>query len=267
MARTGLGVNISDFHLRTKEALRKASELRFDVVELPASFGELDPTQLSSSGRRHLSHFVHGLCLQIGALAVDIPGLRLTDPATAEELVARTRRVLEMAADLNVHLVTASVFGLTHPETGDPSPTAIEALRLIGETADVLGVIYALRPSSENSERVGRLFDELRCPSIGVGLDPGAMVMHGVNPLAVIDRFPENIVLMHARDGTVAQPGGTGHETPLGEGAVDLIGVIGRLESLDYRGPYIIRRTSSQQPIRDIQADRETLIRLLPPQP
>ena len=162
MARAGLGVDISDFHLKTTEALRKASELRFDVVELPASFGELDPVKLGSSGRRHLSHFVKGLGLRIGALAADFAGLRLTDPGSVDELVARTRRVLEMAADLDVWLVTASVFGLTHPETGDPSPTAIQALKLIGETADALDVVYALRPSSDNVERVERLFDEIR---------------------------------------------------------------------------------------------------------
>jgi sugar phosphate isomerase/epimerase len=182
-----------------------------------------------------------------------------------DERVARTQRVLELAAHMKTAVVTASVSALTHPQTGEPSPTVVEALEQIGSMADALGVVYAVRPSCDDGSRLRRLLDEIGCPSIGIGLDPAALVMHGVNPLSVIQEAPQQIALTHARDATVGFSGQPGHETRLGEGSVDLIGLLGQLASVDYGGPYIIRRTDTARPADDIEAARDTLRRLLPP--
>ncbi len=264
MGQPDIGVDVDDFRLPTKESLRKAAELAFRTVELATVAGEVSPEELSASGRRHLARYVDGLGLRMAALVGDMPRLRLTDPRCVDERVERTCRILDLAADLKVPLVTASTGALTHPETSEPSAEAISALRRIGEHADSRGITYALRPSYDGGERIVRVLDELRCPSIRVCLDPAAMVMTGANPLAQIERFVEQVALLHARDGAAGMAECPGHETRLGEGEVDLIGVLSVLDAAEFRGPYIIRRTDSQQPVSDIQDARDVLARLLP---
>lgn len=265
MNQPELGLDIHDLRLPTKTALRKAAELDFRTVELATVDGDLAPSNLSKSGRRHLSHLGESLGLQFAALVADTPRLGLTDPQTVDQRVELSIQVLALAADLNVGTVTASVGALTHPETEAPSPLAIEALRRIGEFADSCGVCFALRPSYDSGGRIVRVLDTLRCPSIGVCMDPAAMVMHGANPFDSIDRFVEQIKLLHVRDATAGLSERAGHETRVGEGEVDLVGLLAVLDAAEYQGPHIIRRTDSQSPAQDIQDARETLKRLLPP--
>ncbi len=264
MAKREIGLDVDDLRLPTKAALRKAADLSFRTIELATGEGDLAPSSLSKSGRRHLSHLIESLGLRLSALVGDTPGLRLTDPRTVNKRVELTTHVLALAADLKVPTVTASVGALTHPETGEPSPLAIEALQRIGEFADSTGVLYSLRPSYDSGRRIVRVLDALRCPSIGVCLDPAALVMHGANPFESIDRFIEKVKLLHVRDATAGLSEGTGHETRLGEGEVDLVGLLAVLDAADYQGPYILRRKDSNDPTKDIQDARDTLKRLLP---
>ena len=257
-----IGVDVDDFKMSTKNALKRAAALNLRAVELSTVAGEVAPENLTPSGRRHLLRLVDSLGLRLVSLVADIPGLRLTDPRTAEERVERTRRVVELAADLQVPVVTASLGAITHPETGEPSPLAIEALRRIGEYAESRGAKYAIRPSLDAGERLVRVLKEVGCPAIGVGFDPAAMVMRGANPLADIDRFIGQIALVHARDGTVGEAERAGQEARFGEGEVDWVGILETLGTAEYRGAYVIRRTDSANPIDDIEKARDLLARM-----
>jgi sugar phosphate isomerase/epimerase len=264
MSRPDLGIDVHDLRLPTKNALRKAADLDFRTIELQAVESDVAPSNLSRSGRRQLSHMIASLGLDLAALVGDTPRLRLTDPKTVDERVALTTQVLALAADLKVPIVTASAGALTHPETEEPSPLAIEALQRIGEFADSCGVSYCLRPSYDGGGRLARVLDALRCPSIGVCMDPAALVMHGANPFDSIERYIEQVRLLHVRDATAGLAERTGQETRLGEGEVDLVGLLAVLDAADYHGPHIIRRTDSQNPAQDIHDAREELKRLMP---
>ncbi len=265
MERPDIGVDVGDFRLAPKGALRLAADLSFRVIEIPTVSGDLAPRKLSSSGRRHLARLVDGLGLHMAALRGDMAGIRLTDPRTVDQRIARTCEVIELARDLGVGVVTASTGALTHPETGEPSSHAIDALRRIGEFADACGVSYAIRPTRDAGDRMVKVLDELACPAITVCLDPAELLMNGANPLSGIDRYVEQISLMHARDGTAGRADGAGRETPLGEGDVDMVGLLAALSAADYPGPYILRSADSQDPVADIQRARGTLTGWLPP--
>ncbi len=265
MGRVDIGVNVDDLRLGTKRGLQKASDLGFRTVELATVHGDLAPAALSTSARRHLLRYVDGCGLRLVALVADMPGLRLTDPQTVGERVDSTCRVVELAADLQVPTVTASVGALTHPETGDPSPTATEALARIGEYADTRGVVYAIRPTSDTGDRLGGVLAAVGCPSLGVCLDPAALVMAGANPMAEVERLVRQIRFFHARDATAGYADRPGRETRLGEGDVDLTGVVALLDAIDYRGPYVLRRHDAADLAADLQAGRDYLVRLLPP--
>ena len=264
MSVSRIGVNPDDFRLGTKEGLRRAAGMSFRAVELGA-IGEIDPVELSKTGRRHLSRFVEGLGLQLTALTADFGALRLSDPATVDQRVEQTERVLELAADMSVPVVSAGVGALSSPEQGEPSPLAMEALARLGEFADTRGVRYALRPQRETGVTLAAVLDHLGCPAIGVCLDPAAIVMSGANPLAAVERWAERIALVYARDGSAGMAEQSGQETRLGEGEVDLLGLLATLDAAEYPGAYILRRKQSQTPVEDIQAAQDLMQRYLPP--
>lgn len=264
MKRPEIGVDVGDFRLPTKDALRQASTLSFRAIEMPTVSGDVAPKNLSSSGRRHLSRLIGGLGMELAALRSDMPGLRLTDPGTVDERIARTCEVIDLAKELGVGTVTASTGALTHPDSGDPSPHAMDALRRIGEFAEVRGVTYAMRPSRDGGDRILRVLDELACPAISICLDPAELAMGGANPLAGIERYITQISLMHARDATTGHAECHGHETPLGEGEVDMLGLLAVMSAAEYAGPFILRRADSQNPVADIEHARGILSGWLP---
>ncbi|MFQ5589915.1 MAG: sugar phosphate isomerase/epimerase family protein [Phycisphaerae bacterium] len=258
-----VGINIDDVRRGIKPGLRLASSLGFPVVELTTVAGDLAPSNLSLSGRRHLRRIVDGLGLQLASLAADFPQLRFSDPRTVGERVERSCEVIELAADLKVPVVTASAGRLTVPNTREPSPLVLEALRRIGEFADSRGTIFGIRPSYDGGDRLVGVMDNLACPFVGVGLDPAALVMTGADPLERIERFVEQIVAVQARDGTVGGGELAGHETPLGDGDVDWPTLLAVLRAAEYRRPFIVRRTGSANPGPDLLAACDALKRML----
>jgi sugar phosphate isomerase/epimerase len=265
MSAADIGVDVDDLRLPPKEALRQAADLQFHVVEMATVEGDVAPWNLLSSGRRHLARYTANLGLRFAALTADMPDLRFTDPKTVDECVERTLRVLELAADMHVPIVTASVGAMVNPATLEPSELALDALGRVGEFADSCGRVYGIRPSYNTGGRLRRVLDGLDCPAIRVCLDPAAMVMTGVNPVSVFHDVADRIALVHARDATVGTTERCGREVPLGEGEVDLVGILAMLDAADYGGAYIIRQTSSESPMEDIQAARSVLARSLPP--
>lgn len=259
MERSKLGLDLGDLRLPAKEAIRAASELSMSTIEIPSAAGELSPEHLSSTGRRHLARYVAGLGLDIAALRADVPGAHFTDPAGAELRVERTREILQLAAELNVSSVTAGVGALTHPTSGEASEVAMQALARIGEYADLYGVSFSIRPGEDSVDALAGIVDRLGCPSIRFTLDPAALVMAGRDPMSLVARFPDQLSMLHARDGTAGGAGGTGSETRFGEGDVDWVGLFAGLEAAGFSGACILRRTNTQTPAEDIAIAREAI--------
>ncbi len=263
MNQPKLGIDLQDLRTDTKSALRTAAQMEFRAIELPAAHGETTPQELSSSGRRHLQRMVADLGLNMSALTADFSTLRLSDPRAIDERVERTRAILDLAADLSVQVVTASVGALTHPQTGEPSDAAIAALRQIGEFADSRNRVFAIRPSYDSAERLAAVIKTVDCPLIRIGLDPAAMLMAGLNPMAILQQLGPQVSLIHMRDAVPGVPDRPGQETRLGDGEVDLRGLVSALSDWEYSGPLILRRTDSASPVSDLASAREFLRKML----
>ncbi|MCO6438233.1 MAG: sugar phosphate isomerase/epimerase [Phycisphaerae bacterium] len=259
-----VGVDLDDLRLPLKTAMAAASELDLRSVEFATVRGELAPRNLSSSGRRHLAKLARDVGLSIEALTADLPGLRFHDPETVDERITRTCEVIELAAEMRVPVVTAVVGSLGKGESPGAEAMVLQALQQVGGVADARGVTFAIRPARDGADEVATLLKRLGCPSVRVGLDPAALVMHGMNPLKIIEWAARDIALLHARDATAGRVDRPGHESPLGEGEVDLAGVMACLAAADYGGPMIIRRTQSANPRNDIARASAIVRGLLP---
>lgn len=263
MADLKLGIDLQDLRMDAKSALRQAAALQFRHIEVPAGHGETTPENLSPSGRRHLQKLVADLGLSMAALTGDFPGLRLSDPRTVDERVERTGAVLELAADLRVPVVTTAVGALTHPQSGEPSSIAIAALQRLGEIADARDRVLAIRPSHDSVERLAAVLDAIRCPRLRIGLDPAALIMSGVNPHGILERLGPQVVLVHMRDGLRGQPDRPGQEVALGQGEVDVRGLVEMLRDLEFQGPAILRRTDTSNPQTELSSSRDLVRRYL----
>ncbi len=258
---TLLGVDLDDLRLPIKEAVPVAARLGFRAIEFGLVGAELAEATTSQSGRRHFLRFAKDHGLSAAAASADFPGLRLTDAVRVEERIDRTRAVLQAAGAMHVPVVTAAVGALTDAATGSPSATAIDALRQIARDAERSGVIYAIRPSADAPEHLAAFLSALDAPHVRICLDPAAMLMCGASPHRLLALRGGDVVLSHARDATAGGPGRTGAETAIGEGDVDFLAHL-MLHASGYRGPHIVRRLSSEQPLRDLAAAREHLARL-----
>ena len=90
-------------------------------------------------------------------------------------------------------------------------------------------------------------------------------VIDNIHGTLLIEFAGGRIPLMHVRDGVVGNPERSGYETLLGDGDVDMIGVLAALQGAEFRGPYIVRRCQSDSPLKDLEVGRDRLTRLLPP--
>jgi len=260
-----VGVDLNDLHRSVKISLHVAADMGFRVAEISAASGELTPEQLSASGRRHLSRLTEGLGISLAALVADMPGLRLTDPKTVDERISRTLAILDLSRDLRVPAVTASIGALTHPDSGEPSPLAVQSLQRIGEVADHRNAMFAIRPTGDSPDRILRVLEAVGCPALKLCLDPASLMMSGVNPMALVERCADGIVLIHARDATAGFPERPGHETVFGEGDVDWKSLAEVLKSMDFRHPVVLRRTDSSTPARDLLIGRDAVNQLFNP--
>ncbi len=253
-----VGIDLQDLGLPPKEGLRRASAMGFRAAQFPAVAGELSARSLSSSGRRHLKRFASGLGLEIVALVADFPAIRLTEPTSIDQRVKETIEVIEMAAELAVPTVVTSLGAVTDADSMAVSPVAGEALGQMAEVADARGRTLALKPSHDAGTRLVNVLDSVGCSAVGVCLDPAEMVMCGANPLNQFDQWATRVALVHARDATAGDQWRVGRETSLGEGEVDIRGVLIALADSEYHGDYIVRRMDAPSPVRDLKGSLDS---------
>lgn len=258
MTRLNIGVNVDDFRTDPRSGLRQAARMGFRTVELRTLDGDVDPANLSASGRRHLSRIVRDLGLGLVALDADFGTTGLADAGRVDACVHKTIEVLALAHELGVPVVTGSVGRLDDGDDPRPEPV-FGALKAIGEQADRVGCVYAVNTTFASPQALRGLLDELDCPFIRICTDPGALVMAGHDPVVATELLAERVALSHARDGLAGGAERAGREVPLGHGHVNWLRYLATLSAADYAGPQILRRTDSQRPAEDLAEAKQVL--------
>ncbi|MCH8853541.1 MAG: sugar phosphate isomerase/epimerase, partial [Planctomycetes bacterium] len=184
-ANPRLTVCLDDFGAPPKEALRAASELGFRCVQIGALQGPISPGQLDESGRRHLRRFAEGLGLQIIALRVDFGGSRFLDPSRTDYCIDHTRRVLELARELNVPVVSAPL-GKFRTAIAEEYELVMSAVRAIVDHADLLNCFFAIETAIDTPEALQQLLRDVSCPHLKMAYDPAELLIGGIDPLAPI---------------------------------------------------------------------------------
>lgn len=223
--------------LRT--AIEVARRLGVRGVEIDAR-GGLDPAEVSQTGRRHIRKWLDDAGLRVSAVSFRTRG-GYADHDRLEGRVAATKAALELAHGLGATVVLNHVGDV--PPPAEPQAAAdprwqllIDVLTDIGRHGQRVGATLCVEAGRTGPDDLARIIDHLPEAAISCDLVSGALLVHGHDPVQVVEKLGRHIGFVHATD---AVPGGfAGHGRPaeLGRGHVDVAAVLGALEERGYRG-------------------------------
>jgi len=253
MGALKIGVFLESFRMDVKEAIRTAADLGFEAIQVMTTHGELHPDNLTKSGRQDFLHFVQSHGLKISALCGDF-GVGYTDPLTVEEQIELTKKVIDLAVDLGVDIITTHIGVIPEDKTSLQYHTLRDALNELGGYAENYARVLAAETGPEEPELMKRLFKKLKTGAIMINYDPANLVMNGFDPIEGVRTLAPFIVHTHAKDAKHKDG-----EVPLGEGDVPFKEYIETLKSIGYDGYYVIEREVGEDPVGDIRAAKEFL--------
>jgi sugar phosphate isomerase/epimerase len=272
-----IGVMTDSLRLPLGEALRAARALGADGVQAYAVSGEMAPEALDDGGRERLRGLLDELGLAPAALCGDLGGYGFERAEETPEKIARSKRIVDLAADLGAPVVTTHI-GVVPAEAEDPvRGTLVAACRELGGYANARGVTFAIETGPEPARVLHDFLREVNSPGVGVNLDPANFVMvTGEDPVRAVEILGPWIVHTHAKDGVrlahcdarevyhafasggfgalVERMGRLFEEVPLGEGRVPWAAYLDALEAVGFRGFLTIEREVGEDPAGDIGA-------------
>lgn len=250
--RYQLSVCTDDLRLEIKRALQAASELGFRAVDISATGGAISPRQMSRSAQRHLLRYLSDLGLRLGSLRGPVSGPSYGDGPVGERRLDMMRAIVALAGELRVPVVSTTLGGVGRELQAGDSSRLMEAVETLANDSDRYGVNIAIETAGIAPDTLRELLTRLNCPSLGACCDSGAMLMEGNDPHRIADHLPGRIHIVRARDATAGSTSAAGHETAMGEGALDVSAFVGSLFEAGFQGDMIVSRNGSAQPQRDL---------------
>ena len=276
-----IGVIVESFRVDTKTAIEKAAKLGANGIQMYATYGVNAPENLTPDKRRELLDIVKSNGLKFSALCGDL-GHGFANRDKNPELVEKSKRILDLAMDLETNIVTTHI-GVV-PE--DPSVERYGIMQAacfeLAKYADTLGAHFAIETGPETSDVLKKFLDGLNSRGVAVNLDPANLVMVvGDDPVHAVHTLKDYIVHTHAKDGIMLERTKPEYiygvtpapedikgikffkEVPLGEGGVDFKSYLKALEEIGYRGFLTIEREAGDTPEIDIGIARDHLLKTI----
>ncbi len=276
-----IGVILDSFRTDTRTAIQKAVSLGVNGVQMYATKGENSPENLTPAKRRELLDMVKSNGLRFSALCGDL-GEGFFRRERNPELIERSKRILDLAKDLETDVVTTHIGVIpedpSHPRYG----VMQEACFTLSRYADSIGSHFAIETGPEPSAVLKRFLDGLHSTGVAVNLDPANLVMvTGDDPVEAVYNLKDYIVHTHAKDGVMLQRTNPEYiyrvtpkpeelegirffrEVPLGEGSVNFQAYLRALEDVGYRGFLTIEREAGADPSADILTAKNHLLKII----
>ena len=257
-----IGIIADSFRKPMPEALATAAKLGAKGVQVYATRGEMSPEELTGQKRRDFLAMVKDNGLVISALCGDL-GRGFGNPELNPQLIQRSKRILDLAKELETNIVTTHI-GVTPADENHPRYKIMQdACGELAAYADSLDAHFAIETGPETSETLKHFLDSLHSTGVAVNLDPANLVMVGADDeVTAVKTAGSLIVHTHAKDGcslkkiapadfyhNFAEGGlewastcGVCRETPLGEGAVRWVPYLSALKEIGYNGYLTIER-------------------------
>ena len=262
-----IGVILDSFRTDLTTALDKAVAVGACGLQVYATSGAFSPESLSPQKRREFLDMCKSRGLTISALCGDL-GQGFANPEKNPELIERSKRILDLAKDLETDVVTTHI-GVVPADTDcDTFRIMQDACGQLAAYADSLRAHFAIETGPELSAVLKTFLDTLHSTGVAVNLDPANLVMvAGDDPVKAVHNLKEYIVHTHAKDGRMLRRvnpetiyNGTLDfaeapfiELPLGQGDVDFPAYLSALNDIGYTGYLTIEREVGDDPEGDIR--------------
>ena len=274
-----IGVMLDSFRLPVRDAIEKARALGAEGVQIYATKGEMAPENLTPTDRRELLRRIQDAGMQVSALCGDL-GMGFGDKEKNPGLIERSKRILDLACDLETDVVTTHI-GVVPADVNHPRYAVMqEACRKLADIADSMDAHFAVETGPEPAKRLRAFLDSLGSRGVAVNFDPANLIMVvGDDPAEATETLAPYIVHTHAKDGQQLywrEPEeiyGVSEaeiplspsfiELPLGEGKVNFPRWLGALRKIGYRGFLTIEREVGEDPAADIKMAVDFLRKLV----
>ena len=280
MKKFPIGIIINSFRTDIPTSVRKAAECGAQGIQVYSTHGEMAPENLSPEKRREFLNLVKDNGLIISALCGDLGGGGFIHKDLNKERVEKSKRILDLAKDLETDIVTTHIGVVPSDPNHDRYKIMQEACHELAEYADSIDAHFAVETGPETSAVLKGFLDSLNSTGVGVNLDPANLVMvTGDDPVGAVHNLKKYIVHTHAKDGKqiffrdpeivygikkdVIVTDDSFIEVPLGEGSVDFPKYLAALEEIGYNGFLTIEREVGDDPAKDIRAAVDFLNNLM----
>ncbi len=276
-----IGIMTDSLRIDTKSAIKTAASLGADGFQMYATNGENSPENLTKEKRRELLDFTKSNGLVFSAICGDL-GQGFGNPEKNPALIEKSKRILDLAKDLECDIVTTHIGVVPADPSHDRYKIMQEACFTLSRFADDMGSHFAVETGPEPAKILKEFLDSLSSHGVAVNFDPANLVMvHGEDPVEAVHTLGDYIVHTHAKDGiklsdcnpeilyavieheTFAQEAPSFEEVPLGEGKVNFPSYLQALKDVGYDGFLTIERECGDNPLADITKAVEFLKKMI----
>ena len=159
-------------------------------------------------------------------------------PIRNEENFKLMTKALEVAAKLNIPVVTMRAFGKADDK--EITKAEFKFIKKVCDQAESRGVILGVKPhggaSVYNAATVFQMLNEVNSPSLGVTIDPLHLTRGGSDPAETVLKLGKKIVHTHFHDCPPPQnyPETTEQQTP-GRSNIDWLRLLQNLKDVGYQ--------------------------------
>lgn len=263
-----IGVILDSFRVETVLAIEKASKMGVTGLQMYATDGENSPENLVGNKRKELLDIVKSNGLVFSAICGDL-GMGFGDPQKNPMLIEKSKRILDLAKDLETNIVTTHIGVVPFDQNHERYKIMQQACFELSRYADEIGSHFAIETGPEVATVLKTFLDSLSSKGVAVNLDPANFVMiTGDDPVQAVYTLKDYIVHTHAKDGIKLidanpeviygvieqeiQDAKLFEELPLGTGVVDFNEYLKALDDIGYRGFLTIEREVGENPEIDI---------------
>ena len=268
MSAFPIGVMLDSFRKPWTEALDIACELGASGIQAHGGHGLLAVKTVTPAVKKEFMAQMRDHGLVVSAICGDL-GKGFGNPELNPQLIQRSKRILDLAKELETNIVTTHI-GVTPADEHHPRYKIMQdACGELAAYADSLDAHFAIETGPETSETLKHFLDSLHSTGVAVNLDPANLVMvTGDDPAKAVHNLKDYIVHTHAKDGVkllnrnpeiiyglVNGDAGADpafEEVPLGKGSVPWQAYLQALTDIGYKGFLTIEREVGDDPTSDI---------------
>lgn len=246
-----IGIQTRSLRQPLRQALRTAARLGADGVEVDART-ELPPAEMSQTGLRQFHRLLADLNLRVSAVAFPTRrGYEVADDL--ERRVLATQAAMRFAHDLRAEVVINRIGNVPESSEDPRFGRLVEVLSALGTFGERVGARLAAQTGGESPEQLARLLSALPDHTLGVDLDPRALILGGYSPRDAVDVLGRYVLHVHASDAVRDARAGRAIGVELGRGTADLPELLGRLTEFDYRGWVTIECRDAANPLAELE--------------